>query len=112
MDCLTFRKNINAYLEDRLSDEELNIFLQHLESCESCREELEINFIVNEGISILDEGDQDYNLSQAYERSLKRRQRYIRSISVLRILSYAADTLAFWGVVFCAVIFLRIFFSL
>ena len=52
MDCLTFRKNINAYIGKSLPDDELNAFLQHLSSCEKCREELEINYIVSEGIGL------------------------------------------------------------
>lgn len=109
MDCLTFRKNINAYIADELTDDELNEFLGHLSSCEKCREELEINYIVNEGISLLDENDRhDYNISHAYEEALENDRRHIRLIYVLRIFTYSIDTLVFWSVLFCALIFLRI----
>ena len=50
MDCITFNKEIDAFLNDRLDDEQLNAFLNHLKTCDSCCEELEINYIVHEAV--------------------------------------------------------------
>lgn len=108
MDCLTFRKNINAYIGKSLPDDELNAFLQHLSSCEKCREELEINYIVSEGIGILDEENHDYNISRAYERMLRQDRRHLKLVRVTRVFTYIIDTLAFWGVFFCTLLCLRI----
>ena len=108
MDCLTFRKNINAYFAKTLSDDELNEFLHHLSECETCREELEINFIVSEGIGILEEENHDYNVSRAYDQMIQRDRRHIRAIRVVRVFTYAMDTLCFWSVLFCGLLFLHI----
>lgn len=98
MDCVTFRKDINAYLSDELTDEELNDFLIHLRSCPECRDELEINFIVIEGINILDEERSDYDLSKAYNRSIQASERYIGFKKSLLTLRYIVDTLLFWTI--------------
>lgn len=112
MDCMTFRKKIDAYIGKALTDDELNEFLRHLSGCDKCREELEINYIVSEGIGILDEEHHDYNLRQAYAESLKQDERHIKAVYVLRVFTYMIDTLSFWGVLLCAVMFLRIFAGL
>ena len=77
---------------------ELNDFLIHLRSCPECRDELEINFIVIEGINILDEERSDYDLSKAYNRSIQASERYIGFKKSLLTLRYIVDTLLFWTV--------------
>lgn len=110
MDCLTFRKNINAYISGSLPDDELNAFLQHLAVCPKCGEELEINYIVSEGISLLDEEHHDYNISRAYRELIERDRRHIRMVCRLRLMSYAVDTLAFWGLLSVILIYVRMNF--
>ena len=97
MDCVTFRKDINAYLNDELTDEELNDFLLHLEECPACRDELEINYIVIEGISLLDKDRADYDLSKAYRDSIKQAEHYIGFKKVLLTFRYIVDTFLFWA---------------
>ena len=97
MDCVSFRKHINAYLADELTDEELNDFLIHLESCPECRDELEINYIVIEGLNILDEERSDYDLSKAYNRTIKSSEQYLSFKKCLLVLCYVVDTCAIWS---------------
>ena len=47
MDCITFNKEIDAFLNDRLDAEQLNAFLNHLKPCDSYCEEMELNYIVH-----------------------------------------------------------------
>ena len=103
MDCVTFRKLINQYLSNELTDEELNDFLAHLKSCPECRDELEINYIVIEGINILDEERSDYDLTKAYDRKLKSSEHYLSFRKVLLTIRYVIDTAAFWA--FAAALF-------
>lgn len=97
MDCVTFRKLIGPYLEGSLTDEELNGFLCHLRSCPECRDELEINYIVIEGLNILDEDRLDYDLSKAYDQSIRYSERYIRFKKHLLTFRYMIDTICFWA---------------
>lgn len=104
---MTFQKDINAYLNEELDDDELNAFLQHLSSCPKCYEELEINYIVIEGVGILDENRHDYNLSHAYKESIRRDERYIRLKKALLFLEYIVETAAFWAFLFLTLIYVR-----
>ncbi len=108
MDCISFRKHINGYIEDKLDDELLCEFLHHLESCKNCRDELEINYIVVEGVRILDEKRSDYNLSKAYDNMIASANRYIRVKRRLLVVEYVIDTLAFWMLATLIFLFIRI----
>lgn len=105
MDCMAFRKNINAYISGSLPDDELNGFLRHLEHCPKCREELEINYIVSEGIRLLDEEHHDYDISRAFRSLIEKDERHIRTVCRVRILTYAVDTLAFWSILAALLIY-------
>ena len=108
MDCIEFNGKINAYLKDELTDEELNEFLLHLRSCPKCNEELEINYIVNEGVERLDRNKEDYNLSAAYEKAKEDSRRYIAGRKGMIRLSYIVGTVMFWMMVVTTFVFLRI----
>ena len=111
MDCLTFRKNIGLFREDRLNDEELNEFLGHLNGCDRCRDELEVNFIVFDGIALLDNaGAQDYNLTRAFRGFVDDANRYMKRKKRILLFEYILDSLVFWAVVGSALLCLRIFY--
>lgn len=107
---MTFRKTINAFINDELHDEELCAFLDHLKSCKKCYEELEINYIVIEGVGILDENNRDYNLLKAYANALKADHAYIAVKKRLMLLRYVMDTLCFWALLGIALLGIRLFF--
>ena len=110
MDCLTFRKLISSYMKKELPDEELNDFLCHMKSCKECREELEINYIVEEGVRILDEEKGDYNILAAFQKNVQSGDSYISKRKRFLSFIYCLDTVVFWAVVFSAVIALRMIF--
>ena len=47
MDCRTAEGLVNRYIEHELSVNELEEFLEHVQNCPSCYEELETYFIVH-----------------------------------------------------------------
>ena len=108
MDCIEFNGKINAYLKDELTDEELNEFLLHLRSCPKCNEELEINYIVNEGVRRLDREKADYNLSAAYTESTEASRHYLKVRKSMIRLSYIIGTLTFWSMLMVIFVYLRI----
>ncbi len=110
MDCMTFRKLINSYLQDELDDATLNDFIRHMETCEACREELEINFIVERGVQILDQEKGDYNILQAFQKTVSERKTYILNRKNFLRFRYCLETCVFWAVVFSLFIFLRMVF--
>lgn len=97
-------------MNDRLDSETLNDFLIHMSSCDECRDELEINFIVTKGVEILDDDKGDYNLSNAFRKNTASMERFIASRKRLMRLTFVFDTLLFWAVVFAIVVFFRIQF--
>ena len=62
---------IPAYLEDSLEADELKDFLEHIDSCPECSEELSIQFLITEGLNTLNNGD-SYDLSSAMERKVEK----------------------------------------
>ena len=57
MTCKETEKLIPAFLQDELDTEELREFMEHIEECGECREELTIPFLVTEGMARLEEGN-------------------------------------------------------
>ncbi len=110
MDCITFNKDIVAYLDGELEDAELNDFLKHLEECRSCAEELEINYIVREGVKILDRKNSSYDLSTAFKTNKLKNERYIKFKKLMIRAAYVIQTMAFWAVSAAAFVFFRIMY--
>ena len=57
MDCKEFNGLIHDFLNDRLNETELSEFLAHIESCDNCRDELRIQYLIYEGLERLEAGD-------------------------------------------------------
>lgn len=57
MDCKEFEKLIPDFIEKKMDFLTLREFSAHIEECENCKEELEIQFLVNEGMQRLEEGN-------------------------------------------------------
>lgn len=109
LQCLQATKMIPAFIADDLSYEELERFMEHIEECENCREELSIQFLVEVGLNSLEAGntfDLQQELNIALEEVEKRVQvyRFFRqSVFVLGCIGIAAALLA---VVFLVLYFL------
>lgn len=107
--CLQVTKMIPAFIADELSYEDLERFMEHIEECEACREELSIQFLVEVGLNSLEAGntfDLQQELNVALEEVEKRVQiyRFFRqSVFVLGCIGIAAALIA---VVFLILYFL------
>lgn len=69
MNCKEFEKIIPDYIDQKLDYTVLRQFSQHMNSCESCHEELTIQFLVTEGMQRLEEGD-SFDLQNELEKRL------------------------------------------
>ena len=75
MDCKEFERLIPNYIDDKLDHQSLNLFSEHMEHCENCKEELVIQFLVTEGIQRLEDGnvfDLQGELNERLEETRKR----------------------------------------
>ena len=57
MDCKKAQSLVTAYIMRKLNDKDLEDFLEHVDSCEECYEELEIYYTVHYTIARLDEDE-------------------------------------------------------
>ncbi len=108
MDCITFRKDIDDYLSNNLDDAELNDFLHHLESCKDCAEELEINFIVREGVKIFEQNNVSYNISRAFKDNISYNQSHIKFVKLYKRLAYCISSVALWALLASVFVFFRV----
>lgn len=73
MNCLEAQGLIMKYINDDLSGPQLEDFLEHIDSCPDCKEELEIYYILTTGMNQLDNDYVDtYNFHEAFEKQLDR----------------------------------------
>ena len=85
---LCFLVGLFLALGDKIPDE-LEEFLDHIEHCSSCYDELETYFIVHEAIQQLDEKEDGTVLDfrELLEQDIRRSRRYIRQKRWLHFLS-------------------------
>ena len=57
MECMEVEKAIPLFLENKLEGKEIREFVEHMEGCKECREELSVHFLASEGIDIIEEGE-------------------------------------------------------
>ena len=89
MECREFEKRIPAFLDGTMDHRELEQFIDHRKLCDSCREELDIQFLVQEGMQYLESGD-NYDLQGELERRLLEVRRSINRRKLLwRMLVFA-----------------------
>lgn len=67
MTCLEAQTKIMAFIDNKLSGEELYDFVKHVKNCKNCSEELEIYYTLLIGMKQLDNNE---NLSSDFKREL------------------------------------------
>lgn len=93
MDCKEVIKMIPDFLNNKLNSRELRDFLKHMEECEECREELSIQFLVQEGMARLEEGN-TFDLQKEFDWMMENARKRMRIRNVLNILVYGVEVLA------------------
>jgi len=91
MTCKEISGMIPAFFDDTLDNESLRVFLNHLDRCKTCREELEIQYLVIRVFNHMDAGG-EVNLSRdlpAYieqeRRLLLKRERLAAAAGMMEI---------------------------
>lgn len=92
MECKQIEKWIPQFLSDELYMEELRQFLEHIESCEECREELTIEFLVSEGLVRLEAGAV-FDLQKELADRIAGAQRQLHFRENVRMFSYVLEGL-------------------
>lgn len=69
IDCKEAEKRINLYFSNQLEDEEITELFDHMDECDSCKEEFTIQHLVVKSMS-----DFDDDMDSSYEIALKRKE--------------------------------------
>ena len=77
MTCKEFEKLIPNFIEKKLDFQTLKDFYAHMESCDDCKEELTINFLVTDGLQKLEDGDA-YDLHKEWNGKVEETKRRIK----------------------------------
>ena len=91
MECKTFEKRIPDFLKKKLDYVTLKNFLDHMEQCPSCKEEVTIQFLMDEGLVRLEEGsafDLKRELSLKLEEASRRIKRHDRMVRIGAFFEY------------------------
>ena len=70
MDCKRVMELMTQFINDQLAAEDVQAFLDHIDSCPECREELEVNYSLMTAMKQLDE---DTDLSDNYIEELNQK---------------------------------------
>ena len=93
VDCKQFEKLIPDFIERKLDYPALKKFYEHMERCADCEEELDIQFLVMEGIQRLEDGNA-FDLQFELRQRLEETRRKIRFHSVFLYLGGAMEFVA------------------
>ncbi len=87
MDCKRAMELMTQFINERLEAEDVQAFLDHIDSCPECREELEVTYSLMTAMKQLDEGtdlsdnyieDLNQKIETCYLEELKRKRSCVR----------------------------------
>ncbi len=106
MKCKEAEKLIPLFLDEDLENEDLREFMEHIEKCEECKEELTIQFLVLEGVARLETGNV-FDLQKELKMRMDDSEHSLRTRENMQWILYALEGLV--GVAVLAIILLLIF---
>ncbi len=90
MTCKDAEKLIPYFLDDALDNRDLSDFLNHVDHCPGCKEELTIQFLVKVGMQRLEDGN-TFNLSTELEHLLADSKKRLNARRYLVLTSYVLE---------------------
>lgn len=99
MNCREAQQLVMPYINNELSDDELEGFLEHIDTCGECKEELEIYFTVAVGIQQLDEETDIYNIKGALDMALEWSRLRVKKTHIRKIVRISVNTLGIMSLI-------------
>jgi hypothetical protein len=90
IECKQMEKLIPQFLDDDLDNQDLADFLDHIDNCPECKEELTIQFLVRVGMQRLEDGN-TFNLVKELERELADAKKKMHRRKTLVLISYILE---------------------
>lgn len=85
MDCKEAQQKITPYIQRKLSDRELEEFIEHIQNCPTCSEELEVYFTIYYALEKLDQDEQSsFNMEELLKKDLEHARNYLQKQNVLK----------------------------
>lgn len=104
LECKECEKLIPDFIEQNMEYFTLKRFCDHIRTCQECKEELTIQFLVSEGMARLEDGDA-FDLNRELDKRLEEARRRIkRSDSVMNF--GALLEILFMAAILCFVIWI------
>ncbi len=94
MDCKEIEKIIPLFVENKLDAKSARKFVNHIETCKECKEELTIQFLVSEGMSRLEEGSA-FDLQKELNAKLEMADNNMTAHRLLVYLGITMEVVAF-----------------
>jgi len=103
MDCKEVQKSIAAFLNGELQGKDAERFLNHIQECEECKEELSIQYLVREGTARL-EGGGSFDLSKDLDILIANSYLSIKKSRRATFVVYSLEFIAMIAVIFILVL--------
>ena len=93
LNCKQTEKLINHFIGDNMENRTKWQFLDHVESCPLCKEELSIQFLVTKGMQRLENGD-TFDLNRELRSKINTERHHLQVLKSLQDGLYATEALA------------------
>ncbi len=101
MRCKEAEKLIPLFLKDDLDTDDLREMVEHIDECELCREELTIQFLVQEGLVRLEAGNV-FDLQKELKLRMEKTEHTLKMRENLKLFLYGLEGMV--AVAFCTLI--------
>lgn len=78
MNCKEFEKTVPDFMNKKMDFIKMKRFLEHLRKCPNCKEELNIQFLIDEGLARLEEGG-PFDLQKEIAELVKEADKKVRT---------------------------------
>ncbi|MBQ9360554.1 MAG: zf-HC2 domain-containing protein [Lachnospiraceae bacterium] len=102
-DCKEIQGLIPRYLRGELTLHEARLFTKHLKRCDDCREEIEISYLLDQGIVRVENGE-TIDLHADLEDMLRETEDSITHLTQFRTAVYLIESTAIFVLIACVLI--------
>lgn len=91
--CKEVEMIIPDFIKQKLEYHDLKKFLEHIETCENCKEELTIQFLIEEGMARLEDGSA-FDLQKELNARIQECEKQIERHRMMQCVSYTMEIVA------------------
>ena len=103
MNCKEFEARIPDFLDDKLNKKQAKEFFSHMQTCESCKEELRIQYLIKEGTLRLEDGD-SFDLNKELDLKIEKTKKTIKKRTIANTVIYIMEAVAIVAVIFILIL--------